>query len=201
MGAINYSVRSPIGVAGLISPWNLPIYLLTFKIAPAIAAGNTVVCKPSEMTSVTAWMMAKVLNEAGTVLSLIGSAENQPVQLVMYVQQSYCPVEYVSSFHINFLGSQGGLMVSVLDSRVRGPGSSPCRGHCAVFLGKILYSHSASLHPGVKMGTSELLGKPNKLQGSDLRWTSMPSRESNRRLPCGRSQVQTLTGPTLRVLK
>lgn len=52
-------------MAGLISPWNLPVYLLTFKIAPAIAAGNTVVCKPSEMTSVTAWMMAKVLNEAG----------------------------------------------------------------------------------------------------------------------------------------
>lgn len=75
MGAINYSIRSPIGVAGLISPWNLPIYLLTFKIAPAIAAGNTVVCKPSEMTSVTAWMMAKVLNEAGTV-----TCRGQPVQ-------------------------------------------------------------------------------------------------------------------------
>ena len=67
VGAMNYSIRCPIGVAGLISPWNLPIYLLTFKIAPAIAAGNTVVCKPSEMTSVTAWMMAKVLNEAGTL--------------------------------------------------------------------------------------------------------------------------------------
>ncbi|CAH3158301.1 unnamed protein product [Pocillopora meandrina] len=65
VGALNYTIRSPIGVAGLISPWNLPVYLLTFKIAPAIAAGNTVVCKPSEMTSVTAWMMAKVLNEAG----------------------------------------------------------------------------------------------------------------------------------------
>lgn len=63
--AVNYCVRCPIGVAGLISPWNLPLYLLTFKIAPAIAAGNTVVCKPSEMTSVTAWMMAKLMNEAG----------------------------------------------------------------------------------------------------------------------------------------
>lgn len=62
---MNYCVRCPIGVAGLISPWNLPLYLLTFKIAPAIAAGNTVVCKPSEMTSVTAWMMAKLMNEAG----------------------------------------------------------------------------------------------------------------------------------------
>ena len=70
VGAVNYCIRCPVGVAGLISPWNLPIYLLTFKIAPAIAAGNTVVCKPSEMTSVTAWMMAKLLNEAGTIIFL-----------------------------------------------------------------------------------------------------------------------------------
>ena len=46
-------------------------------------------------------------------------------------------------------------MVSALDSGVNGPGSSPGRGHCAVFLGKTLYSHSASLHPGVQMGTGE----------------------------------------------
>lgn len=52
-------------VAGLISPWNLPLYLLTWKIAPAIAAGNTVIAKPSEMTSVTAWMFCKLLDKAG----------------------------------------------------------------------------------------------------------------------------------------
>jgi len=63
-GTINYTLRQPLGVAGLISPWNLPLYLLTFKIAPAIMAGNTVVCKPSEMTSVTAWMLAKICKEA-----------------------------------------------------------------------------------------------------------------------------------------
>ena len=51
--------------AGLISPWNLPLYLLTWKIAPAVATGNTVVAKPSEMTSVTAWMMCKLMEEAG----------------------------------------------------------------------------------------------------------------------------------------
>ncbi|XP_047415721.1 2-aminomuconic semialdehyde dehydrogenase isoform X2 [Sciurus carolinensis] len=51
--------------AGLISPWNLPLYLLTWKIAPAIAAGNTVIAKPSELTSVTAWMLCKLLNKAG----------------------------------------------------------------------------------------------------------------------------------------
>ncbi len=64
-GDLNYTSRKPVGVAGLISPWNLPLYLLTWKIAPAIAAGNAVVCKPSEMTSLTAWMLASILNEAG----------------------------------------------------------------------------------------------------------------------------------------
>lgn len=63
--AINYTVRSPIGVAGLISPWNLPLYLLTWKIAPALAVGNTVVCKPSEFTSLTAWMLCKIMEEVG----------------------------------------------------------------------------------------------------------------------------------------
>lgn len=66
--ALNYVQRQPIGVAGLISPWNLPLYLLSFKVAPAIAAGNTVVAKPSEMTSVTAWMLAKVFREAGNTV-------------------------------------------------------------------------------------------------------------------------------------
>ncbi|XP_076874769.1 2-aminomuconic semialdehyde dehydrogenase isoform X2 [Brachyhypopomus gauderio] len=65
MGCLNYTVRCPVGVAGLISPWNLPLYLLTWKIAPAVATGNTVVAKPSEMTSVTAWMMCQLLEKAG----------------------------------------------------------------------------------------------------------------------------------------
>ncbi|XP_072189265.1 2-aminomuconic semialdehyde dehydrogenase isoform X3 [Excalfactoria chinensis] len=65
MGCVHYTSRMPVGVAGLISPWNLPLYLLTWKIAPAIACGNTVVAKPSEMTSVTAWMMCKLLEKAG----------------------------------------------------------------------------------------------------------------------------------------
>uniref|UniRef100_UPI00358E0BA9 2-aminomuconic semialdehyde dehydrogenase n=1 Tax=Myxine glutinosa TaxID=7769 RepID=UPI00358E0BA9 len=62
---LNYSIRSPIGVAALIIPWNIPLYLLTWKVAPAIALGNTVVVKPSEMTSTTAWMLCKVFQEAG----------------------------------------------------------------------------------------------------------------------------------------
>jgi len=64
-GVVNYSTRRPVGVAGLISPWNLPLYLLSFKIAPALMAGNTVVCKPSEMTSVTAWMLAGIIQQVG----------------------------------------------------------------------------------------------------------------------------------------
>lgn len=67
-GAFNYTMKMAVGVAGLISPWNLPLYLLTFKLAPALIAGNTVVAKPSEMTSVTAWKLAELLNEAGNVL-------------------------------------------------------------------------------------------------------------------------------------
>ena len=51
---------------------------------------------------------------------------------------------------------RGGLMVSALNSGASGLGSSPGRGHCVVFMGKTLYSHSASLHPGVQMGTGEL---------------------------------------------
>lgn len=61
----SYVRREPIGVAGLISPWNLPLYLLTWKIAPALAYGNTCVAKPSEWTSGTAWLLAKVLKDVG----------------------------------------------------------------------------------------------------------------------------------------
>lgn len=61
----NFTLRKPVGVAGLISPWNLPLYLLTWKIAPAIAAGNTVICKPSEVTPMTAFLLCEVLSEAG----------------------------------------------------------------------------------------------------------------------------------------
>lgn len=64
-GAINYTLRLPLGVVGCISPWNLPLYLFTWKIAPALAAGNTVVAKPSELTPVTAFKLAALCIEAG----------------------------------------------------------------------------------------------------------------------------------------
>jgi aminomuconate-semialdehyde/2-hydroxymuconate-6-semialdehyde dehydrogenase len=63
--AINYTTRTPIGVAGCISPWNLPLYLFTWKIAPALAAGCTVVAKPSELTPMTAFLFSQLCAEAG----------------------------------------------------------------------------------------------------------------------------------------
>lgn len=63
--ALNYTLRQPIGVAGLISPWNLPLYLLSWKIAPAIASGNTCVAKPSELTPLTANRLCELAMEAG----------------------------------------------------------------------------------------------------------------------------------------
>ncbi len=63
--AINYTVRKPIGIVGCISPWNLPLYLFTWKIAPALAAGNCVIAKPSEVTPMTAFLLSKISIEAG----------------------------------------------------------------------------------------------------------------------------------------
>ncbi len=63
--AINYTIKSPIGVVGCISPWNLPLYLFSWKIAPALATGNCVVAKPSEITPMTAYLLGEICNEAG----------------------------------------------------------------------------------------------------------------------------------------
>lgn len=63
--AVNYTLRVPSGVVGCISPWNLPLYLFTWKIAPALAAGCTVVAKPSELTPMTAYLFSKLCIEAG----------------------------------------------------------------------------------------------------------------------------------------
>ncbi len=63
--AVNYTLRQPIGIVGCISPWNLPLYLFTWKIAPALAAGNCVIAKPSEVTPVTAFLLGKICAAAG----------------------------------------------------------------------------------------------------------------------------------------
>jgi aminomuconate-semialdehyde/2-hydroxymuconate-6-semialdehyde dehydrogenase len=62
---INYTTRKPLGIVGCISPWNLPLYLFTWKIAPALAAGNCVIAKPSEVTPYTATMLGEIAMEAG----------------------------------------------------------------------------------------------------------------------------------------
>ncbi len=64
-GALNYSIRRPLGVVGVISPWNLPLLLFSWKVAPALACGNTVVAKPSEETPATATLLAEVMAEVG----------------------------------------------------------------------------------------------------------------------------------------
>ncbi len=86
--ALNYVLRQPMGVAGLISPWNLPLYLLSWKIAPAIAVGNTVVCKPSEITPTTASLLGEVMQSvdlpAGVVNIVHGRGETAGAALVAH---------------------------------------------------------------------------------------------------------------------
>lgn len=65
LNAFNFTLRNSIGVVGCISPWNLPLYLFSWKIAPALAAGNTVVAKPSEVTPMTAYLLGDICNKAG----------------------------------------------------------------------------------------------------------------------------------------
>ncbi len=75
--SINYTLRQPLGVVGCISPWNLPLYLFAWKIAPALATGNTVVAKPSEITPMTASMLSDICLEAGLpngVLNIVHGA-------------------------------------------------------------------------------------------------------------------------------
>ena len=68
--ALNYTLRKPVGVVGLITPWNLPLYLLTWKTAPALAMGNTVVAKPSELTPATATLLAEIIADAGAPVGI-----------------------------------------------------------------------------------------------------------------------------------
>jgi aminomuconate-semialdehyde/2-hydroxymuconate-6-semialdehyde dehydrogenase len=96
--AINYTTRTPIGVAGCISPWNLPLYLFTWKIAPALAAGCTVIAKPSELTPMTAFLFSKLCIEAGLpagVLNIVHGLGNKVGQAI---------VEHPSVSAISFTG-------------------------------------------------------------------------------------------------
>ena len=84
--AINFTLRQPIGVVGCISPWNLPLYLFSWKIAPALASGNCVVAKPSEITPMTAYMLSKACIEAGLppgVLNIVHGAGPKAGQAII----------------------------------------------------------------------------------------------------------------------
>lgn len=84
--AINYTLRQPLGVVACISPWNLPLYLFTWKIAPALATGNCVVAKPSELTPMTAFMLSKACIEAGLppgVLNVVHGLGNKAGQAIV----------------------------------------------------------------------------------------------------------------------
>lgn len=84
--AINYTTRTPLGVVGCISPWNLPLYLFTWKIAPALAAGCTVVAKPSELTPMTAYLFSTLCMEAGLppgVLNIVHGLGNKVGQAIV----------------------------------------------------------------------------------------------------------------------
>ncbi|MBS1729578.1 MAG: aldehyde dehydrogenase [Bacteroidetes bacterium] len=77
---INYTLKQPIGIVGCISPWNLPLYLFTWKIAPALAAGNCVIAKPSEVTPLTAFLLGKICHQAGLpngVLNILQGSGNR----------------------------------------------------------------------------------------------------------------------------
>ncbi|MEY4702537.1 MAG: hypothetical protein RIR96_434 [Bacteroidota bacterium] len=75
--SINYTLRRPIGIVGCISPWNLPLYLFTWKIAPALAAGNCVIAKPSEVTPATAFLLARISVEAGLPAGVLNIIHGQ----------------------------------------------------------------------------------------------------------------------------
>lgn len=108
-GVINYTLRQPIGVVGCISPWNLPLYLFTWKIAPALAAGNCVIAKPSEVTPVTAFLLGKICKEAGLpdgVLNIVHGTGNTCGEAI---------VKHPSIKAISFTGSTraGGHIASI----------------------------------------------------------------------------------------
>ena len=86
--SVNYTLRQPLGVVACISPWNLPLYLLSWKVAPALACGNTVVAKPSEITPLTASMLVDICAKAGLpagVLNMVhGSGQSAGAPLVAH---------------------------------------------------------------------------------------------------------------------
>lgn len=100
--AINYTLRQPLGVVATITPWNLPIYLLSWKIAPALAAGNTVIAKPSEVTPMSAFLLSKLCKEAGLpdgVLNIL-HGEGHRVGKSMTTQEGVKAISFTGSTRV-----------------------------------------------------------------------------------------------------
>ena len=110
--ALNYVLRRPRGVAGLISPWNLPLYLFTWKIAPAIATGNTVVAKPSELTPWTAAMLAELTAEQGLPPGVLN---------VVHGLGASAGAAIVDHPHVPAISFTGGTATGAIIARTAGP--------------------------------------------------------------------------------
>lgn len=95
---VNYTRRAPIGIVGCISPWNLPLYLFSWKIAPALAMGNCVIAKPSELTPMTAFLLGKLANEAGMPAGVLNILHGEGKEIGQAI------VEHESTKAISFTG-------------------------------------------------------------------------------------------------
>ncbi len=125
--SINYTLRQPIGVVGCISPWNLPLYLFTWKIAPALATGNCVIAKPSEMSPTTAYLLGEICNEAGLPKGVLN---------IVHGLGSSCGDAIVRHPEIKAISFTGGTKTGQIISSVAGPmfkklslelgGKNPC---------------------------------------------------------------------------
>jgi aminomuconate-semialdehyde/2-hydroxymuconate-6-semialdehyde dehydrogenase len=109
---LNYTLRQPIGVVGCISPWNLPLYLFTWKIAPAIAAGNCVVAKPSEVTPMTAFLLSKICIEAGMPAGVLNIVHGNGPKTGMSI---------VAHPHIHAISFTGGTKTGAAIAQVAAP--------------------------------------------------------------------------------
>uniref|UniRef100_A0A7S3CVQ0 Aldehyde dehydrogenase domain-containing protein n=1 Tax=Palpitomonas bilix TaxID=652834 RepID=A0A7S3CVQ0_9EUKA len=110
--ALHYSVRKPVGVVGMITPWNLPLYLLSWKVAPALVMGNTIVAKPSEMTPQTATALAVLLHECGVPKGVFN---------VIHGLGAECGAPICSSKRVSAVSFTGGTATGEIVARAAAP--------------------------------------------------------------------------------
>ncbi|HYF03021.1 MAG TPA: aldehyde dehydrogenase [Patescibacteria group bacterium] len=110
--ALNYTLRTPLGIVGCISPWNLPLYLFTWKITPALATGNCVIGKPSEMTPMTAHLLAEICAEAGLPSGVLN---------IVHGLGSKCGAALVSHPKISAVSFTGGTKTGADIARIAAP--------------------------------------------------------------------------------